>query len=60
MFTGSITDDSGNVNDTSRVVRMMIISDAITWSIPYDCHSDDFRGVIYDQDIFIIQVNGWK
>jgi hypothetical protein len=36
MFTRSITDDSRSINDRSRVVRMMIISDSITWSITYN------------------------
>jgi hypothetical protein len=34
---------------------MMMVSDATTWSITYDCHSDDSRGVIYNRNIFIIQ-----
>jgi hypothetical protein len=29
------------VNDTSRVVRMMIISDAPSCGITYGCHSDE-------------------
>jgi len=48
MFTGSITDDSGSVNDTFRVVRMIIVSDTTNWSFTYDRHSDNSRGVIYD------------
>jgi hypothetical protein len=35
------------VNDTSRVVRMAIVCDAPIFGITYDCHSDNFRGVIY-------------
>ncbi len=26
--------------------------------IPYDCHSDDSRGVIYDRNNFIVQATG--
>jgi hypothetical protein len=55
---GIVTDDqhewclfSSTTNDTSRVVRMMIIGDATTWSIT----SDDYRGVIYVRNIFIKQ-----
>jgi len=40
---------------TPLVIRMMIISDATTWSITYDCHSHGSSGVIYDCNIFIIQ-----
>ena len=36
MFSKSTIDDSTIMNDTSRVIRMMIISDATTWSIAYD------------------------
>jgi hypothetical protein len=35
------------VNDASRVVRMMIVSDTPSCGITYDCDSDDSRGVIY-------------
>ena len=35
------------VNDTFRVIRMMIISDALSCGITYDGHSDDCRGVTY-------------
>ncbi len=35
------------VNDTSRVVIMMILTDAPSWSNTYNYHSDDSRGVIY-------------
>jgi hypothetical protein len=34
---------------------MMIVSDATTWSITYDHHYGDSRGVIYFRNIFIIQ-----
>jgi hypothetical protein len=37
---------------TPLVVRMTIINDATTWSIIYNCHSDDSRGVIYSCNIF--------
>jgi hypothetical protein len=36
---------------TPLVIRMMIVSDAATWSIAYDQHSDD-------HNIFIIQATG--
>ena len=39
-----------SANDTSRVKRMTIISDATTWGIT----SDDSSDVIYDRYIFII------
>ncbi len=45
MFSRSIIDDSRSVNDISRVVKMMNISDATTWSVKYNCHSDNSRGV---------------
>jgi hypothetical protein len=48
-------DNSNSVNDTFRVVRMMIVSDATTWSMINDRHSDDSRGVIYNRNIFILQ-----
>jgi len=53
MFSRSIIDDSKSINDTSRVVRITIVSDATTWSVTYDHHSDSSRGVIYDHNIFI-------
>jgi hypothetical protein len=37
LYYGHIT----IVSDTSRIVRMTIVSDATTWSITYDGHSDD-------------------
>jgi hypothetical protein len=37
---------------------MMIVGDATTWSITYDRHSDNSRGVIYDCNNFIIQETG--
>ncbi len=49
---------SRSLNDTSRVVRIMIIGDITTWSITYNRHSDYFRGVIYYYNIFIIQATG--
>jgi hypothetical protein len=55
MFPGIAIDDSRSVNDTSRVIRMTIVSDATTWSITYEHHSDNFRGVIYVCNIFVIQ-----
>ncbi len=47
------------INDTSRVVRIMLIGDATTWSVT----SDNSRGVIYNCNVFIIQATGgrkWK
>ncbi len=35
------------VNDTSRVIRVTIISDALSCGITYDGHSDDSRDVTY-------------
>jgi hypothetical protein len=55
MFSRSLIDDRGGVNDTSRNVRMMITSDDTTWCVTYDCRSGDSRGVIYDRNIFILQ-----
>ncbi len=46
MIPGSVIDDSRCVNDNSSVVIMTIESDATTWSITYDHHSDDSVGVI--------------
>ncbi len=43
---------SRSKSDTSRVIRMTIIGDATIWSIT----SDNYRGVIYDSNIFIKQV----
>jgi hypothetical protein len=56
MFSKSIIDDSGSINDTSRVVRMIIIRDTSTRSITYYRHSDHSRGVIYDRNILIILI----
>ncbi len=50
MFSRSVIVDSRSVNDTPRVIRMLILSDAAT--------SDDSRGVIYDSNIFKIQAAG--
>jgi hypothetical protein len=38
---------SRSINDTSRVVRMMIVGNDTTWSVT----SDDSRGVIYDPNL---------
>ncbi len=35
------------VNETSRVIRMTIVTDAPGCGLTYDCYSDNFRGVIY-------------
>ncbi len=35
------------VNDTTIIVRMMIVSDAPRYCFTYNCHSDDTRDVIY-------------
>jgi hypothetical protein len=43
------------INDTSRVIRMTVIGNATTWSITYNCYSDNFRVLIYDHNMFIIQ-----
>ncbi len=45
---------SKGLNDTSRVVRMMIVGDATTWSVT----SDDSGSAIYDCNISIIQATG--
>jgi hypothetical protein len=37
---------------------MTTISDAPSCCITYSCHSDDFRVVIYDRNIFIVQATG--
>jgi hypothetical protein len=37
---------------------MMIVGDATAWSITYDRHSDDSRGVIYNRNTFIKQATG--
>jgi hypothetical protein len=47
------------VNDPSRDIRMTIAGDATTWSITYNLHSDNSRGVIYYSNIFIIQATGF-
>ncbi len=38
----------------------MNTNDATSCGMPYDCHSDNSRGVIYDRNIFIIQTTGWN
>ncbi len=35
------------VNDTYKVIRMMIVSDAPSCGVTYNRHSDGSRGVIY-------------
>ncbi len=57
MFSRSVIDDSRTVNDHSRVIRMTILSDPTTWSVTYDHHSYNSRGVIYNRNIFIIQTS---
>ncbi len=39
---------------------MTIVSDATTWSVTSERHSDNPRGVIYDRNIFITQAPGSK
>ncbi len=51
---------SRNVNDTSRVVKMTIVSDATAWRSTFDCHSDNSRGVIYDRNILVIAQRSGK
>ncbi len=60
MFSRSVIDDSRTVNDNSRVIRMTTLSDPTTWSITYDNHSYNSRGVINDCDIFIIQATDYS
>jgi hypothetical protein len=43
---------SRSINDTFRVIRMTTVGDTTTWSITYDHHSENTRGVIYDYNIF--------
>jgi hypothetical protein len=50
MLSRSIIDNSKGINNTSRVVGMMIISDAPSCGAILMT-----RGVIYDRDIFIIE-----
>ncbi len=45
---------SKSTNDTARVIRMMIVGDATTWSVT----SDDSRHVICGRDIVIIHTTG--
>ncbi len=47
MCSRGIIDDYRSINEPS-VIRVMIVSDTTTWSVTYDCHSDD-------RNIFIIQ-----
>ncbi len=51
MFSRSLIVDSGSINDTFRVIRM--ISDATIWSV-----TNDSRVVIYNRNMFIIQAIG--
>jgi hypothetical protein len=60
MLSRNIIDNSRSAKDTSRVIRMMIVSDTTTWSIIYDCHSYDSRGTIYDRNVVIIQATDHK
>jgi len=53
MFSRSIIEDSRSINDTSRVISMMIVSDATIWSV-----TNDSRVVIYNLNMFIIQAIG--
>jgi hypothetical protein len=36
----------------------MIVSDAPNCGVTYNHHSDDYRGVIYDRNMFIVQAIG--
>ncbi len=47
MFSKSIIDDSGSINDNSRVVRMTIISDAPICGIILMTLEVSFRLVIF-------------
>jgi hypothetical protein len=42
-----------SINDTSRVVRMMIVGDATTWSVIIESS-------FYDRNMFIIQAAEWS
>jgi hypothetical protein len=42
-----------SVIDTTRA-----LGDATTWSVIYDCHSDDSRGIIHDCNISMILFTG--
>jgi hypothetical protein len=46
-------DNSRSLNDTSGIVRMMIVKYATTCSVTYS--SDDSRGVIYERKMFKLQ-----
>ncbi len=37
---------------------IMIIIDIQSYGVTYDHHSDDSRGIIYDQNMFIVQAKG--
>jgi hypothetical protein len=45
---------SKGLNDTSIVIRMMIVGHATTWSITFDYSG----GAIYDCNVFIVQATG--
>jgi hypothetical protein len=55
MFYRSIIDDSWSINDTSRVIRMTIVSDAPGCGVILTT-----PGVIYDRNIFIIHAKGHR
>ncbi len=46
---------SRSLNDTSRVVKMMIVGDATT----LENHSNDSRVVIYNRNVFIKEATGF-
>ncbi len=52
MFSGSIIDNSWSINDTSRVIRIIIVSDAPSCGVILTSIK---VGVIYDHNIFLIQ-----
>ncbi len=37
----------------------MIMSDAPSCGVTYDCHSDDSSGVTYDRNMFIVQATDY-
>jgi hypothetical protein len=43
---------------TTLVIRMTILGDTTTWSVTYNCHSDNTSCVIYDCNILNIQSIG--
>jgi hypothetical protein len=54
-FSRNVIDNFRSINETSRAVRVTIVSDATTWSVTYGHHSDDSIGVIHYHNIFIKQ-----